>query len=303
MICPRSIQLRRRKFSQSRRVSMQQDKLQCETFISATFRLNSSFPTSLRGREARNLLNAENLKREIPNFEGWCHFFGGANTGGYFSRCLSSVGNLFKFPDFAFSSGRGELSCIGGIPTGIRHMHLVQREGGREATAGFQLRQRKNTWMQKQDLRNGLKTWILSFNVFVNDLSRGALTKSKYTATHQKVWDTKRKMKMSSQHDRPEWATREFPWRDSAVKLSIKPSKKQTNKQKKQNTSSQHANFNTKFKFLSKRPLQQYPGCFYSGFISRHGLLNTEFTWSYHPLEREAAPDSWRWDSYIYSCD
>lgn len=131
MICPQSIQLRRRKFSPSRRVSTQQDKLQCETLLCATFSLNSSFPTSLRGREATNLRNAENLKGEIPNFEGGCNFFAGANAGGYFSRCLSSVRNLFKFPDFAFSSGRGELSCIGGIPTGIRHMYLVQREGGR----------------------------------------------------------------------------------------------------------------------------------------------------------------------------
>lgn len=94
--------------------------------------------------------------------------------------------------------------------------------------------------MQKQDLRNGLQTGILPFNVSVNNLSRGALTESKYTANHQKVWDTKCEMKMSSQHDRPDRVSNTGI---SMTRLSCEA--QYENKQKKTNKQTPRANMQT----------------------------------------------------------
>lgn len=157
---------------------MQQDKLQYETFISATFRLNSYFPTSLRGRDARNLVNAETTKRERQHLKGCC------KHRAYFS-CLSSVDNLFKFPDFALSSGHGELS-VGGIPMGIR----PYVSGAKERTEGGSCRISAASQEKHLNAKTRFKDWPQgrnSFNDFVNKMSWYSLTKSKYSKNHKSL--------------------------------------------------------------------------------------------------------------------
>lgn len=151
-MCPQSIQLQRRKISHSRQSVCNKTNFSLKlSYLQPSGWTPTSQPV-LEGEMPENL-SMRKARREKDGILKAVAIFVEANTGGYFSWCLSSVDNLFKFPHFAFSSGRGELSWVGEIPMGICHMYLVQSKGLRKVPAGFQLFHKKNTSNQKQDLR------------------------------------------------------------------------------------------------------------------------------------------------------